>query len=111
MVCRHVVFSGVWQEYVQSQMYEKWEQGEGQQWRVRAEQAFKSASPHDPRNPGASTPSSTHMANKMKQYYKTHCDKTFGGAIWLKVLIAFGNIPNEAVHFSNVVAAKKWTTN
>jgi hypothetical protein len=36
-------------------------------------------------------------------YFKTHCDHAYGGMVWLKFLIALGDVPREAVEAANDV--------
>ena len=98
---RYVVYSRAWQAHVQAQMYHQWlEQDEGKQWHKHVVNAYKEV---DPRNP----PSSTYFNTKMKQHYKTHNHNTYGGELWLKILIAMGDIPQEAVNLANILAARK----
>ena len=45
MVRRYVVFSRVWQEHVQNEMYHRWERGDGQLWLERVLPAYEEEHP------------------------------------------------------------------
>ena len=36
-------------------------------------------------------------------YFRTHCDKVFGGQLWLRFLIALGRVPKQAIDATNDV--------
>ena len=40
-------------------------------------------------------------------YFKTHCDHTYGGIVWLKLLIALGGVPHDAVDAANRVISMR----
>ena len=44
---------------------------------------------------------SARFEREMRKYFRTHCDQTYGGHIWLKGLIAFDDILQHFVEFYN----------
>ena len=58
------------------------------------------------RGAGASTPGQAvgtepQFERAMRSYFRTHCDQTYGGQVWLKLLITFDDIPKHAVDSYN----------
>lgn len=52
---------------------------------------------------GASTPETPRYNRMVWKFFRTPCERTFGGENWLKYLIAIGDIPPEAVEAVNLV--------
>ena len=99
MVCRYRVYSRAWQQFVQAEMYDLWFEREGVDWSASLRETYFAT--------WGLEPSTSYLNTKLKQHYKTHCDKVYGGEIWLKMLIAFGRIPNAAVNIANLIVNKK----
>ena len=41
------------------------------------------------------------ISDHMKEYWRVHCHKNFGGVTWLIVLLAFGDVEDRAVELAN----------
>ena len=46
-------------------------------------------------------------ATQLNSYFKTHGFKTYGGELWLKFLVAFGDVARQMIECVNLVAARR----
>ena len=107
----HVVLSRRSQEAVQARLQTAWVETEG------AEYAKKAALPRPSRAGSASTPaqpaeppeppSDARVARNVKSYWKTHAFNRYGGLLWLKHLIATGDVDEDIVDAVNELMVRR----